>query len=159
MRFVARVVILLFVAAVAAAVTNAVRPDRIGWVVSHDEVYPPPTREEVAAGIKREAILAAIDQGAIVIDARTEEKYRNGHIPTAHNLPAHSVQENLGTVYQWVSTPNDFLIVYCGGGECDESSEVFKLLKASGFTNLHLYFGGWEDWTKAGLLVEEGTRD
>ncbi len=154
MRSAARVAILLVVAAAAAAATNAVRPDRIRWIASREEVYPPPSKAELEAAIAREAILPAVNAGAIVIDARTEEKYRNGHIPTAHNLPAHAKEENLGKVFEW-ARPDDVVIVYCGGAECEESKEVFELLKANGFTNLRLYFGGWADWTKANMQVEE----
>lgn len=156
MRFAARVVILLLVAATAAAVGNAVRPGRLRWVVSRQDVYPPPTPAEVGAAILREEVAAVMGHGAILIDARAEEKYCNGHIPTAHNLPAESAQANLAKVFSWAQ-PADVVIVYCGGAECDESRQVFDLLKANGFTHVRLYFGGWEDWTKANMPVEESS--
>jgi len=155
MRFLARVGILLLVAAAMAAVTNRLRPDGIPWFVSHDDVYPAPTTQQVAAAITQDEVERALDEGAILIDARAEEKYRNGHIPGAHNLPAESAEQDLWKMSTWVPRLNELVIVYCGGDECDESLHVYELLKRAGFTNLRVYFGGWQEWTAAGKSVEE----
>lgn len=155
MRFWARVGILLLVATVAAAVTNRLRPDGIPWVVSRNDVYPPPTTQQATAAITRDEVEHALGQGAVLIDARAEEKYRNGHIPGAHNLPAESAEQDLWKMSTWAPRLNESVIVYCGGDECDESLQVYELLKRAGFTNLRLYFGGWRDWVAAGKPVEE----
>jgi 3-mercaptopyruvate sulfurtransferase SseA len=154
MRFLSRVAILLLVAAAAAAVTNRVRPDGIRWIVSRSEVYPPPTTQQVAAAITRDEVEAALWLGAVIIDARVEEKYHNGHIPAAHNLPAETAEQDLWKVSQWAHF-DDVVIVYCGGAECDESLHVYELLRQARFTNLRLYFGGWQDWMAGGKPVEE----
>lgn len=156
-RFVRMAVLLVFPSLVGAVV-NAVRPDGIRWIVSHDEIYPPPKEDQLTATIGREEVKAALDQGtAILIDARTEEQYCNGHIPTAMNFPAHLAFDNQEWLFQHVDMAA-FAIVYCGGAECDESREVFDLMKANGYQNVRLYFGGWQDWTAANLPVEEGAR-
>lgn len=155
-RRLARIAVLLVAPGLLGAAVNAVRPAGIRWVVTHDEVYPPPKPEQVQAGISREEVLAATESGeAVILDARSEEKYRNGRIPHAINFPSHLAHENQGWLFENVDVSR-FVIVYCGGSECEESREVFDLLKAAGYENVRLYFGGWQDWTAHGMPEEAG---
>jgi 3-mercaptopyruvate sulfurtransferase SseA len=155
-----RVLVLLVVAGATATVVNAVRPKPLRWIVTKEDVYPSPKPIHIKNEISLEEMLAVIDRGAVVIDARAEEKYRNGHIPGAHNLPAHSVHEDLGKVYDW-ATPEMLVVVYCAGGidECEESREVFDVLEANKFTNLKLYLGGWKEWTQKNMPIAEDSGD
>jgi len=155
-RALARVLVLLVGAGAAATVVNAVRPKPLRWFVTKEDVYPAPLPVHIESEISLDDFLAAIDHGAVVIDARAEDKYRNGHIPGAHNLPAHSIHENLGRIYEW-ATPEMLVVVYCAGGidECDESRTVFDALKENGFVNLRLYLGGWKEWTQKNMRISE----
>lgn len=154
MSYATRIAIILLSAVAAAAVGNAVRPNRIAWFVTRDVIYPPLTPDQAAAGITRDEIVVAIQQGATVVDARKPDEFTEGRIPGAVNIPAEDPDSSLDSLHER-ATPEDLIIVYCGGEPCDESKIVFDRLKANGFQNVRLYFGGWRDWTEAKLDVEK----
>ena len=153
MQRVLRIAIILLAAAATAIAANALHPKRIAWFVARDVIYPPPTPEQAAAAIPREQVVAAIQQGAPVVDARKPDDFKEGHIPGAINIPADDPLPYMEALTAR-SLPEDLVIVYCGGDSCDDSKIVFDLLKGNGFQNIRLYFGGWKDWTEAGLDVE-----
>jgi 3-mercaptopyruvate sulfurtransferase SseA len=154
MRRVLRIAIILLAAIAAAAAANALHPKRIAWFVTRDVIYPPPTPEQAAAAIGRDEILAAMQQGAAIVDARKTEHFEEGHIPGAINVPSDDPASPLDALTARALS-EDLVIVYCGGDPCDDSKIVFERLKASGFQNIRLYFGGWRDWTEANLNVEK----
>lgn len=152
MRSIARIVVLLLVSFAAAAVTNAVRPAGVKWFPSHDEVKPPPPEPILQADISREKVLEAVHQGTLILDARSEQNYNNAHIPGAMSFPSHYVGDDLAMVDQLLEQVRqraditNEIIVYCGGGECDDSVMVFNLLtQTAGFQNVRIYHGGWKD--------------
>ena len=53
------------------------------------------------------------------------------------------------------------VIVYCGGGDCEDSVFMCReLLEADvPYDAIHLYVGGWEEWTAKGMPVEEGRQE
>jgi rhodanese-related sulfurtransferase len=155
MRHAYRVAMILAAAAALAAGVNAVHPRRVAWFVPREAIYPQPTREELAAAVGRDEVLAAIQQGKVVIDARPEKQYAAGHIPGSVSIPAPEAGQpiDLDKVYTYAGA-EDEVILYCGGNECEDSRTVYELLKQAGFRNVRLYLGGWQDWRKAGLQVE-----
>jgi rhodanese-related sulfurtransferase len=52
-------------------------------------------------------------------------------------------------------TPEQPILVYCSGAECEESLELGRFLIASGYTNIALFAGGMAEWTAAGHPVEQ----
>lgn len=154
MRNVLHIAIILLAAVAAGAVANAVNPKRIAWFVTRDVIYPPPTPEQAAAAVSRDEMLAAIQQGATLVDARKAEHFQEGRIPGAINIPSDDPASPLDELTSR-ALPEDLVIVYCGGEPCDDSRMVFERLKAYGYRNIRLYFGGWRDWTEANLDVEK----
>jgi 3-mercaptopyruvate sulfurtransferase SseA len=154
MRRVIRIAIILLAAVAAAAAASALHPKRIAWFVTRDVIYPPPTPEQAAAAIGREEVLAAMEQGTAIVDARKAEHFEEGRIPGAINIPSDDPAGPLDALTAR-ALPEDLVIVYCGGDPCDDSKIVFERLKASGFQNIRLYFGGWRDWVEANLHVEK----
>jgi 3-mercaptopyruvate sulfurtransferase SseA len=149
-------VALILIGALLGAGVNAVRSDGLAWYVPKNEIYrPPPPPDDPDLKITREDVLQASQSGRIIIDARNEEKYRNGHVPGALNIPSHSVQDNIDRVFAYAG-PNDYVLVYCGGAECEDSHTVADAMKANGYTNVHIYYGGWQKWTEHEMPVEEG---
>jgi rhodanese-related sulfurtransferase len=154
MSFCTRIAIIFLAAVGAAAAGNAVHPKRIAWFVTRDVIYPPLTPDQAAAGITRDELVVAIQQGATIVDARKPDEFGEGHIPGAINMPAEDPNSSLDSLRER-ATPEDLVTVYCGGQSCDDSRIVFDLLKANGFQNVRLYSGGWRDWTEAKLDVEK----
>lgn len=84
-----------------------------------------------------------LESGQIVLlDARAKTAYDLEHIPGALSLPTESKPEDF--IAFAMKYPKDTaIVVYCGGGNCDESHELAgKLRKDLGYTNVRGMPGG-----------------
>ena len=90
---------------------------------------------------------------AIFIDARHEFDYEAGHIHGAVNVALKKFDTHL----TWLNriSKDKLLIVYCDGAECNSSIELAVKLMESGFTNVKVSFGGWQEWNSAKLPIEK----
>ena len=70
------------------------------------------------------------EEGAFLLDVRTEEEYDAGHIPGSINLPLHRIQ-NIESIIPDKSAP---LFVYCLSGA--RRRQAVSYLTASGYTQV-----------------------
>ena len=98
-----------------------------------------------------QAIVASFSH--LVLDARRTGDYDAGRLPGALSLPVTDFDAHFPSIAAFL-TPEQPVLVYCSGADCDESLELGRLLQAAGFTNLTLFVGGMAAWTEAGLEVE-----
>lgn len=91
----------------------------------------------------------------VFVDARDAKHFDKGHIPGA--IPCDPMQPELfmDAVVERASQA-DRVVVYCNGGECEDSIAVCRQLLANGLNkeNIYLYEGGWEEWSKLGYPSE-----
>lgn len=99
-------------------------------------------------------------EGRIVfIDARDDAHYAAGHIPGAlpfdHYRMEKYVAEAVGA-----GAVAERIVVYCNGGECEDSALVAGDLLALGVTagKVYVYAGGIAEWRSHGMPVETGAR-
>lgn len=86
----------------------------------------------------------------ILIDARSEEAYKNEHIPGAINLPYRKMNEETTA-----SLPkNKIIVVYCDGIGCNASTKGSYKMTKLGFKVKEL-IGGIEWWKFDGYQVEK----
>jgi rhodanese-related sulfurtransferase len=100
-------------------------------------------------------------QGRIVfIDARDETHYREGHIPGAYEFDPYHPDKYFPTALPPCQAAEQ-IVVYCHGGDCDDSESAAFLLRDVGIaTNkLFVYDGGITEWTTNGLPVETGEQN
>jgi rhodanese-related sulfurtransferase len=100
-------------------------------------------------------------QGSIVfIDAREEAPYQEGHIPGAYEFDPYHPDKYFSTVFP-VCRAAEQIVVYCNGGDCDDSESAAVTLRDVGIaTNkLFIYGGGIAEWATNGLPVEVGARN
>ena len=91
------------------------------------------------------------DQNMLFVDARTEEYYKEGHIPKAvcnDNL------DSLVTKIEKQIAIDDGFVVYCSDDDCGSSEELAYLLQEQGFSNIYLFNGGWKQWVDNNLPIE-----
>ena len=69
--------------------------------------------------------------GAVLLDVRTPEEYRSGHIPGSKNIPLQTI-DRVGAVAENKDTA---LYVYCQSGA--RSRQAAGLLKQMGYTNVN----------------------
>jgi len=94
------------------------------------------------------------------IDARDEQHHREGHIPGAWEFDPYYPEKYFPTVLP-VCQAAEQIVVYCNGGDCDDSESAAILLRDVGIENgkLFIYTGGITEWITNGLPVEIGGRN
>ena len=96
------------------------------------------------------------EQGLVVfVDAREDGYYQQGHIPNAYQLDYYRPEKYLATVLP-VSQMAEQIVVYCNGGNCEDSEFAALFLLSAGIPKekLLVYGGGMTEWETNGLPVE-----
>jgi rhodanese-related sulfurtransferase len=93
----------------------------------------------------------------LFVDARNEKAFAEGHIPSAVLLDYYRPEPYLPTVLPAVLAAEK-VIIYCNGGECEDSELTAQFLKSAGVSGdkLFVYAGGIAEWKRHGLPVQEG---
>lgn len=97
----------------------------------------------------------ALDGQASIVDARVADDYRQGHIPMAFNLTPSAFRFAIPREVQDMSMDLPVLI-YCAGGDCEDSHIVGQKLREIGFKRLHILVDGFPGWKEAGGDVVTG---
>ena len=69
--------------------------------------------------------------GAVLLDVRSPQEYREGHIPGSQNVPL----QQLDKVEEVTENKDTVLYVYCHSGA--RSRQAVSLLNHMGYTNVH----------------------
>ncbi|MBN2555643.1 MAG: rhodanese-like domain-containing protein [Anaerolineales bacterium] len=117
----------------------------IWWIGSQtaavDESEPLPRRVSV------EEARGLYDEGALLIDVRTEEEFQAAHIPESLSLPLEQLEEQM----EFIPSSLDIIVV-CRSG--NRSAEGRDILLAAGFPRVASMEGGIVDWAEAGYPLE-----
>jgi len=100
-------------------------------------------------------------QGLVIfVDARNDDHYQAGHVPGAYQLDHFRPTDYLATAIPACQMA-ETVIVYCNGGECDDSENTAILLRDAGIPKekLFVYAGGIEEWTTHRMPIETGARN
>ena len=110
---------------------------------------------ELAVGeVSKERLRVVLDTGtAILIDARGESEFAEGHLPGALNIPYENLFDHTATLDYEV--PRDAtVIVYCTSVTCDLGDKLARELRLMDYERVVLYRGGWDEWSEAGYPTE-----
>ena len=91
-------------------------------------------------------------RGALVLDARRTKDYQEGHVPGARNISPWEGDAD-AKITALVNEARDGalpVVVYCSGGDCEDSHMLAQRLFGGGFDNLLVYRDGWPDWVRRG---------
>lgn len=93
----------------------------------------------------------------IFVDARNDEAYEAGHIPGAVQCDHYRLERYIDNVMQHAAAA-DRIVVYCNGGQCEDSIFMCTNLYERGidFDRIYLFAGGWKEWEQSGQPVERG---
>ena len=94
---------------------------------------------EQISGAEAKAMMDS-ESGYVIIDARTQEEYDQGHIPGAILIPEYEIADR---AEKELPDKNQLILVYCRSGRRSKiaAEELVKL----GYTNVK-EFGGIIDW-------------
>ncbi len=143
-----QVFILIGAAVLIAGAVNLIHPERILWVEDWDfRVEAQAVKEGVALVQLSEVLEFLREDSRLFVDVRPVQEYERGHIPGA-------VLASAGlTRFLNESRP---LVLYCTGGDCDDSLLLALELRQTGRKDVALFIGGMELWQSELLAVEEG---
>jgi rhodanese-related sulfurtransferase len=94
-----------------------------------------------------------IAAGALLVDARHVEDYREAHLQGAVSLPLGEVDQRLDAFRSEVPAER-IIIIYCNGFGCPDSFDLGVILLARGFQQVRVFEGGFPEWRDAGLPLE-----
>lgn len=83
----------------------------------------------------------------IILDVRTEQEYKEAHIPGAINIPNESIGRQ---EIEELPDKEQMILVYCRSG--NRSKQASEKLVKLGYTNI-IEFGGINDWS--GEVISE----
>ena len=97
--------------------------------------------------------------GAVFIDARRSEAYKEGHIAGARSIPVweRDADARIAALPGSKIQPDAVIVIYCSGGNCTDSELLAQKMSLSGFRNLYVYRQGFPDWESRRSPVERGT--
>jgi rhodanese-related sulfurtransferase len=94
------------------------------------------------------AALAAGEPDFVLVDARSEASYANGHVPGAISLPHARI-----TAETVAELPEGLVVAYCWGPSCNGATKAAVRLAALGRPVKEM-LGGFEYWERDGHPVE-----
>jgi 3-mercaptopyruvate sulfurtransferase SseA len=97
-------------------------------------------------------------EGIPFLDARRSAVYAEGHIAGARSFPIweSTVDEQIKRLFEEGYDVNAPLVVYCSGGDCEDSHMLAERLHRFGFNDALVYADGFPDWEKRRLPIEKG---
>jgi rhodanese-related sulfurtransferase len=101
------------------------------------------------------------DQETIVfIDARQAGRYEAGHVPGAYPFDPFHPESHLPDLLP-VCLTAETIVIYCTGGECEDSVLAARTLREAGVAadKLVVYPGGLAEWEAKGQPLETGPRN
>ena len=110
--------------------------------------------EEKAGSISTKELLRRIlsDQAPIILDVRSPEEYKSGHIHGAVNIPHNEVEKRIGEIEKFRKR---VVVVHCERGV--RASHAEAILRENGFVKVRHLEGDMREWRKKGLPLEKGS--
>jgi rhodanese-related sulfurtransferase len=109
--------------------------------------------------ISGDDVAALYARGNILfLDARRTSVYRAGHIAGARSISIWEADadDKVKALFAEGRDQSAPIVVYCTGGDCEDSHHLGEKLYFVGFDNVLVYKDGFPDWEKRGLAVKKG---
>lgn len=87
--------------------------------------------------ISIEELKNKVEQGAILLDVRSRQEYREGHLEGAINIPEFEIKNR---IEKEIPNKTQMIVVYCQYG--GRSRNVCILMKRLGYANIYNLYGG-----------------
>ena len=104
-----------------------------------DYASEPITNQQLQQRINR-------NEAPLILDVRTSEEYRNGHIAGALHIPVQKLSEELHKI--GVNKQRE-LVIYCHSGK--RAKKASMILADADFTGARELTGHYQAWKQAGL--------
>ena len=111
-------------------------------------VYESRMRTSAYASISSQDLIRLMNQGALVLDIRKPEEYKQGHVNGARHLPSDQILTAGDTFKRFKDKP---VVVYCDSGSL--AAAAVRQLNEQGFTKAFTLRGGFSGWLAENLPV------
>jgi rhodanese-related sulfurtransferase len=100
------------------------------------------------------------ERKALVIDARRTAEYLAGHIAGAMNIAVWEgdADQRVGQLAMGATDTDAPIVIYCSGGNCEDSHMLAEKMFGVGFNNVLVYREGYPEWQQRGGAIERGAR-
>jgi rhodanese-related sulfurtransferase len=100
------------------------------------------------------------NQQRLFLDARRSSVYADGHIAGARSFPVweSDIADRVKAFFDEGLDQNAPIVIYCSGGDCEDSHMLAEKLYMVGFNALFVYKDGFPGWQKRGLPVTKGAK-
>ena len=104
---------------------------------------------------------ALYKQSALFLDARRTSVYEQGHIAGARPFSVweSDVDEKVNKLFEERGDPREQakpILIYCSGGDCEDSHMLAQKLWGIQFNNVYVYKDGFPDWEKHHAAIQTG---
>ena len=128
------------------------KPDIARFAIHSDKPYV----EIAYADVK-----ALHDAGVLFLDARRTSVYEQGHVAGARPFSVweSDIDDKVRKLFDERGEPAQQaqpIVVYCSGGDCEDSHMLAQKLWGIQFNNVYVYKDGFPDWQKHGGAIRTG---
>ncbi|MFA6954262.1 MAG: rhodanese-like domain-containing protein [Thermoanaerobaculia bacterium] len=115
-----------------------------------------PHPDKAFVEISSEDAMQLWHEKAIFIDARRTDVFAQGHIAGSRSMPVWEadIDDRIRAFFDEVTNQQQPIIVYCSGGNCEDSHMLADKLWGVGYENVLVYADGFPAWQKMGGAVE-----
>jgi len=108
-------------------------------------------------------VKALHDKGVLFLDARRTSVYEQGHIAGARPFSVweSDIDDKVNKFFEERNSPEAQalpIVVYCSGGDCEDSHMLAQKLWGIQFNNVYVYKDGFPDWQKRGGAARTGAQ-
>lgn len=98
------------------------------------------------------------EQGGVVfVDVRRKRQFEAGRVESAVLISLHeATYDDQFQTFLEEHGPGELLIIYCNGGNCEDSHQVAAAFQGAGFENVRVMKDGYPGWKDNGFPVETG---
>ncbi|HEX7151307.1 MAG TPA: rhodanese-like domain-containing protein [Thermoanaerobaculia bacterium] len=121
----------------------------------------PPHPDKAYVEISGEDVALLHSKGVLFLDARRTSVFEQGHIAGARSFSVweSDIDEKVNKLFEERSDPreqNRPIVIYCSGGDCEDSHMLAQKLWGFQFNNVYVYKDGFPDWQKRNGAVRTG---
>jgi rhodanese-related sulfurtransferase len=118
----------------------------------------PPHPDKPAVEISPDSVELLHRRKALFLDARRSSVYAEGHIPGARSFPVweSDIDARVKALFEEGLDQSAPVVIYCSGGNCEDSHMLAQKLYMVGFDNVLIYRDGFPDWQKRRHPVATG---
>jgi rhodanese-related sulfurtransferase len=139
--------------------TKQLTPPAKPVIVQAEQFPPHPDKPYIE--IAFDSVKQLYDRKALFLDARRSSVYEQGHIPGARPFSVweSDIDEKVNKLFEERGDPRqqaEPIVVYCSGGDCEDSHMLAQKLWGIQYNNVYVYKDGFPDWEKRGAPAHTG---